>query len=357
MTIRETVNNPHSHWMDGTGPESDIVISSRVRVARNLAHLPFPHLLSREKAEDVIHAVQTAVENRVFREKMGKMELTRMNELTPVERQILVEKHLISPDLLEDFERKAVVLRDDEVLSVMVNEEDHLRLQCLLPGLQLNRAWELVSRLDDGLEATLDYAFDEKLGYLTACPTNVGTGLRASVMLHLPGLVMVNQIKGVLGTITKLGLTVRGLYGEGTEAKGNLFQVSNQVTLGQAEEDIIANLISVTRQLLGQERAAREALYRERREQLEDRVGRAYGLLKHARVMTSEEAMSLFSDLRLGIDMGIIKNIPAPLIIELMVLTRPAFLVKVTGKDLSPVERDIYRAQLIRRKLSAAQQS
>jgi protein arginine kinase len=357
MSIRETVNNPHSHWMDGTGPESDIVISSRVRVARNLAHLPFPHLLTREKAEDVIHAVQTAIENRVFREKMGRMELTRMNELTPVERQILVEKHLISPDLLENFERKAVVLRDDEVLSVMVNEEDHLRLQCLLPGLQLNRAWELISRLDDALEATLDYAFDEKLGYLTACPTNVGTGLRASVMLHLPGLVMVNQIKGVLDTITKLGLTVRGLYGEGTEAKGNLFQVSNQVTLGQAEEDIIANLISVTRQLLEQERAARQALYRKRREQLEDRVGRAYGLLKHARVMTSEEAMSLFSDLRLGINMGIIKNIPAPLTIELMVLTRPAFLVKVTGKDLSPVERDIYRAQLIRKKLSAAQQS
>lgn len=357
MSVKEILNNPHSPWMDGTGPEADIVISSRVRVARNLANLPFPHLLSRDKAEEVIRNVRSAIESRTFRGKVGRMELIRMKDLTPVERQVLVEKHLISPDLLENYEHKAVAISEDEVLSVMVNEEDHLRLQCLLPGFQLQRAWELVSRLDDGLEATLDYAFDEKLGYLTACPTNVGTGLRASVMLHLPGLVMVDQVKSVLGTITKFGLTVRGLYGEGTEAKGNLFQVSNQVTLGQTEEDIMANLLSVTRQLLAQERAAREALYRERKEQVEDRVGRAYGLLKHARMMTSEEAIRLLSDLRLGIDLGIIKNIPAPLIIELMVLTRPAFLVKVVGKELSPMERDVYRAQLIRKKLSAAQQT
>ncbi|MBE3587541.1 MAG: protein arginine kinase [Thermoanaerobacteraceae bacterium] len=356
MSIKETVSEARSQWMNGAGPEADIVISSRVRVARNLAHLPFPHLLSREKAEQVIQAVEAAVGNEELQRRVGRLAVVRLNELTPVERQILVEKHLISPDLLENFERKAVALRDDEVLSVMVNEEDHLRLQCLLPGLQLEEAWKLVNGLDDGLEATLDYAFDEKLGYLTACPTNVGTGMRASVMLHLPGLVLVNQIRGVLATIGKLGLTVRGLYGEGTEAAGNLFQVSNQITLGHAEEDIIANLISVTRQLLAQERAARQALYRERKEQLEDRVGRAYGVLKHARVMTSEEAMRLFSDLRLGIDLGIIKNIPVSLIMELMVLTRPAFLVKVTGRDLSPVERDVYRAQLIRRKLSAAQQ-
>ncbi|WP_027718379.1 protein arginine kinase [Desulfovirgula thermocuniculi] len=357
MPIKDIVSNPHSPWMDGTGPEADIVISSRVRVARNLAGLPFPHMLNQIRAEEVIRAVQAAINGREFRQKVGHMELIRMKDLTPVERQVLVEKHLISPDLLESYEHKAVAISADEVLSVMINEEDHLRLQCLLPGFQLQRAWELVSRLDDGLEATLDYAFDEKLGYLTACPTNVGTGLRASVMLHLPGLVLVDQVKSVLGTITKFGLTVRGLYGEGTEAKGNLFQVSNQITLGQTEEDIMANLVSVTRQLLAQERAAREALYRERKDQLEDRVGRAYGLLKHARMMTSEEAIRLLSDLRLGIDLGIIKNIPAPLVIELMVLTRPAFLVKVVGKELSPVERDVYRAQLIRKKLSAAQQT
>lgn len=356
MALKQIVNEAHSRWMDGQGAESDIVISSRIRVARNLTNLPFPHLLTGEQAQAVLSAVQAAIAKRPLKEKIGVLELTRMSELTPVERQILVEKHLISPDLLEDYQKKAVVLRADEVISIMINEEDHLRIQCLLPGLQLKEAWELVDRLDDELEATLDYAFDERLGYLTACPTNVGTGMRASVMLHLPGLVLVKQIKSVLATIAKLGLTVRGLYGEGTEASGNLFQVSNQVTLGQAEEDIITNLISVTRQLISQERSAREALRREGREQLEDRVGRAYGLLKHSRLMTSEEAMRLLSDLRLGIDLGFIKNIPPNLVNELIVLTRPAFLIKAAGRDLTPFERDVYRPQLIRKKLSAAQQ-
>lgn len=356
MSLKETLNNAHSHWMEGSGPDAGIVISSRVRVARNLTQLPFPHLLSPQQADQVIEAVRTAAGNPAVREKAGELTVSRMNELTPVERQILVEKHLISPDLLENFERKAVALREDEVLSVMINEEDHLRLQCLLPGLQLVEAWQLVNGLDDGLEANLDYAFDEKLGYLTACPTNVGTGMRASVMLHLPGLVLVNQIRGVLAAISKLGLTVRGLYGEGTEAAGNLFQISNQITLGQAEEDIVAGLISVTRQLLGQERAAREALNRERKEQLADRVGRAYGVLKHACIMPSEEAMRLLSDLRLGINLEMIKNIPANLITELIVLTRPAFLVHAAGRELSPVERDVYRAKLIRQKIAAAQQ-
>ncbi len=356
MALKEILNEARSRWMDGQGTDSDIVISSRIRVARNLTNLPFPHLLNQEQAERVIYAVKAAVEKRSLKEKIGVLELTRLNELTPVERQILVEKHLISPDLLEDYQKKAVVLRDDEVISIMINEEDHLRIQCLLPGLQLKEAWELIDRLDDELEAALDYAFDERLGYLTACPTNVGTGLRASVMLHLPGLVLVKQIKNVLSAVAKLGLTVRGLYGEGTEASGNLFQVSNQVTLGLTEEDIITNLLSVTRQLIAQERSARAALLKESREQLEDRVGRAYGLLKHSRLMSSEEAMRLFSDLRLGIDMGLIKKIPSSLVNELIVLTRPAFLMKTLGKDLTPFERDVYRSQLIRKKLSAAQQ-
>lgn len=356
MALKEILNEARSRWMDGQGTDSDIVISSRIRVARNLTNLPFPHLLDQEQAERVIYAVKAAVEKRSLKEKIGVLELARMNELTPVERQILVEKHLISPDLLEDYQKKAVVLRDDEVISIMINEEDHLRIQCLLPGLQLKEAWELIDRLDDELEAALDYAFDERLGYLTACPTNVGTGLRASVMLHLPGLVLVKQIKNVLSAVAKLGLTVRGLYGEGTEASGNLFQVSNQVTLGLTEEDIITNLLSVTRQLIAQERSARAALLKESREQLEDRVGRAYGLLKHSRLMSSEEAMRLFSDLRLGIDMGLIKKIPSSLVNELIVLTRPAFLMKTLGKDLTPFERDVYRSQLIRKKLSAAQQ-
>lgn len=352
MSIKETVNNVHSRWMDASGPETDVVVSSRVRAARNLNNLTFPHLLSEPDARQILHSVRLAVENSGLAGQFGNLELTEMSELTPVERQILVEKHLISPDLLENYRKKAVVLSDDEVISIMVNEEDHLRLQCLMPGLQLKEAWDVINKIDDSLEKTLEYAYDENLGYLTACPTNVGTGLRASVMLHLPGLVMIKRIRDVLGSVSKLGLTVRGLYGEGTDASGNLFQLSNQVTLGQAEEDIISSLISVAGQIISSERAAREALIRERREQMEDRVGRAYGLLNHARIMPSEEAVRLLSDLRLGVSLEIIDNIPASRITELMVAIRPAFLVKRAGRELSALARDVIRAGLIREMLA-----
>ncbi|GBF35736.1 ATP:guanido phosphotransferase YacI [Desulfocucumis palustris] len=351
MSIKETVSAARSCWTTGDGAESDVVISSRVRVARNLAEFPFPHQLSDESAEQVIQAVSLAVNNTAD-QGIGILEMTGMGELTPVERQILVEKHLISPDLLENYKNKAVVLNNDESVSIMINEEDHLRLQCLLPGLQLHEAWHRLSSIDDVLEKTLDYAFDEKLGYLTACPTNVGTGIRASLMLHLPGLALVNQISGVLSTVSKLGFAVRGLYGEGTEATGNLFQISNQITLGQTEEDIIAGMVSVARQIIASERSARQALFKERREHMEDRVGRAWGILKHAGIVTSEEAMKLFSDLRLGRDLNIIDLIPPDLITELMIMTRPAFLLKMSGKDLSPFERDVQRAKLIREKLA-----
>lgn len=357
MALKQIISEPYSSWMEGKGAESDIAITSRIRVARNLAKLPFPHLLTLDQAEEVIRAVEEAIDRASLQEKAGVLELTRMNALTPVERQILVEKHLISPDLLEDYQKKAVVLRDDGVTGIMLNEEDHLRIQCLLPGLKLAEAWEIIDVLDDELEAVLDYTFNEKIGYLTACPTNVGTGMRASVMLHLPGLVLVKQIKNVLSAVAKIGLTVRGLYGEGTEAHGNLFQVSNQVTLGLTEEDIVTNLLSVARQLISQERAAREALLKENKYQVEDRVGRAYGLLKHSRLMSSEESMRLYSDLRLGIDLGLIKNIPAGMVNELIVLTRPAFLIKTAGRNLSAYECDLHRSELTRKRISAAEQN
>lgn len=349
MTLRETVNSAHSRWMDADGPDSDIVISSRVRIARNVVGIPFPHLLDEQKSEDVINTVRLALENEEVSEFLGKLELTRLSELSPLDRQILVDKHLISPDLLNNFDTKAVVLRDDEVISIMVNEEDHLRIQCLLPGLQLKEAWEMVNMVDDGLEKTLEYAFSEKLGYLTSCPTNVGTGMRASVMLHLPGLKLTKQLGGVLNAISKLGLTVRGLYGEGTEALGDLFQISNQITLGPSEEEIINNLISITRQILAQEQAARQALYKDRREVIEDHVYRAYGILKYARLLSSEEAMRLFSDLRLGLGLKLVSGVPVKLLNELMVKIRPAFLVKIAGHDLSAGQRDIFRAKLIRK--------
>ena len=349
MSIRETVNSAKSGWIKADSPAGDIVVSSRVRVARNINGFSFPHLLEQEKAEQVIHGIQAALGNTKLK---GELELSRLAELSPVERQILVEKHLISPDLLHDHEKKAVALRDDEVISVMINEEDHLRIQCLLPGLQLEKAWELVNRADDGLENTLEYAFSEKYGYLTACPTNAGTGMRASVMLHLPGLVLINQIRAVINAISKLGFTVRGLYGEGTEAHGNLFQISNQVTMGHSEEEIINSLNSVTGQLLAQEREARKLLIRERREQLEDRVGRSYGILKFCHVISSEETMRRLSDVRLGVDLNLINGVNPDQLTELIVKTQPAYLFKQYGGDLPLAQRDVLRAEIIRKEFN-----
>ncbi|ABO48728.1 ATP:guanido phosphotransferase [Desulforamulus reducens MI-1] len=353
MSLKETVSNPYSKWLEATGPENDVIISSRVRLARNLMGYPFPHVLGHENADKVLYAVQSAVAQKSLQEAVGNLELSRMTELSSIERQILVEKHLISPDMLEQPEKRGVVLRDDEVISIMVNEEDHLRIQCLLPGLQLKECWDLANTVDDGLEQIIDYAFAKEQGYLTSCPTNIGTGLRASVMLHLPALVMTRQINAVLTTLSKLGLTVRGLYGEGTQATGNLFQVSNQVTLGLTEEEIIDNLITVALQLVTQERAARRALHKEQLHQIEDKVWRAYGLLKYARTMTSNETMTLLSDMRLGVDLGVITGIPPGIIMELIILSRPAFLSKVKGADLNPYQRDIFRATLIRERLNS----
>jgi protein arginine kinase len=334
--------------MEANGPESGVAISSRVRIARNLAGYPFPHQMSGEKAEQVASTISQVVNDGEIAKRIGRLEWSFLNELNPVERQILVEKHLISPDLNSSFAHKGVVLRDDEVVSVMVNEEDHLRIQGLMSGLQLNEAWLLINEVDDAFEKRLDYAFSEGLGYLTACPTNVGTGLRASVMLHLPALALAKQLKDVLNAISKVGLTARGLFGEGTEALGDLYQISNQITLGQAEEEIINNLIAVVQQIINQEKATRIALYNDRQQFVEDRVNRAYGILKNAYILSSEEALRLFSDLRLGVEMGLLKNIPAKLLNVLMVRIRPAFLNKLAGREMTPYQRGVYRAELIR---------
>lgn len=349
MPINDKVSRASSRWMASDGPDADIVISSRVRVARNLAGMPFPHLLDPQKFMEVIDVVKAAVESKEAADLIGNLEFSLLNDLFPMDRQILVDKHLISPDLLNNFQYKAAAISDDEAVSVMINEEDHLRIQCLLSGLRLKEAWAIVNNVDDGLEKTLDYAFSEKLGYLTSCPTNAGTGLRASVMLHLIGLKITNQLGGVFNAISKLGLTVRGLYGEGTEALGDLFQISNQITLGQSEEEIINNLVSMTRQILAQEQASRQALYRGRREVIEDRVYRAYGILKHARILTLEETMRILSDLRLGIEMKIISGVQDKPLNELMVKIRPAFLIKTAGRELPKNQMDVARAELIRK--------
>lgn len=354
MGLKSLINSSHVKWMDGDGPESDIVISSRIRIARNIKGMTYPHLMSNKEAEPVFHAVQLVMSQIQNIDGLGNMEFVPITELTPVERHLLMEKHLISPALLKDIDKKAVVLSDDQIVNIMLNEEDHLRIQCLMPGLQLTKAWELADKLDDMLEQTLDYAFSEQLGYLTVCPTNLGTGLRASVMLHLPGLTMLNQMGSVVNAISKIGLTVRGLHGEGSGAVGNLYQVSNQITLGHTEEEIINSLTSVVKQLIEQERTARKSLHRDNKYRLEDRIFRAYGLLKHARLLTSGESMKLISDVRLGVDLGIITDISPHLLNELTVTITPAYLLKRSQKELTSEERDIYRAELVRERLNTS---
>ncbi|MDI6709780.1 MAG: protein arginine kinase [Thermoanaerobacterales bacterium] len=355
MGFRSTVNNPYSRWMDDRAPETDVAVSSRIRLARALQGFPFPHRLPPERAEEVVHAVRLAIGDEQVRRAAGAMEIATLAELAPVERQILVEKHLASPAVLEEGNEqgRAVALSEDETVSILVNEEDHIRLQVLLPGLQLEAAWRLADRVDDALEKTLDYAYDERLGYLTACPTNVGTGLRASVMVHLPALALTGQARELLTAVSKLGMTVRGLYGEGTEAKGYLFQLSNQVTLGYGEEEIVKNLTGVTLKVIEQERAARRLLLKESGALIEDRSWRALGLLKHARRLSSDEALRFITDIRLGVDLGIIKNLPIRVLNELMVLTRPACVTKAGGEEgLTPGQRDELRAKLVREKLA-----
>lgn len=350
MSLKRFIEDALSEWMKGEGPDSDIVISSRIRIARNLRSLPFPVLASSEQAEKALFEISKVLEDASIHE-LGKFTFLTLNDMQETEKKVLVEKHLISPNLAEEASCGAVILSENESISIMINEEDHLRIQCLFPGLQIKEAMELANRLDDIFEARLDYAFDEKRGYLTSCPTNVGTGIRASVMLHLPALVLTQQINRILSAVNQVGLTVRGLYGEGSEAIGNLFQISNQITLGQSEKEIADNLFSVVKQIIEHERAARERLMLESRPKIIDRVCRSYGILSHAGIMDSKEAAQRLSDVRLGIDLELIQGTSANVLNELMVMTQPGFLQQYAGQKLNADERDYRRAEMIRERM------
>lgn len=350
MSLGQFFQKEGSHWLRDEGPESDIVISSRVRIARNLADRSFPMLSTGQDQIALLDEIARVAQESGVRE-LGPFTLLRMGDVSDVDKQVLVEKHLISPALAESGGGAGALLSPDGELSVLINEEDHLRLQCLVPGYQVEHAYEQVDQLDDALEEMLDFAFDEEKGYLTACPTNVGTGMRASVMMHLPVLMATGQMNRILPAVTQVGLAVRGIYGEGSDALGNLFQISNQVTLGQSEQEIIGNLHGVTRQLIEHERAARQRLLSEHRDQLEDRVCRSFGILAYARQIDSKEAMQRLSDVRLGIDLGIIKGVSASILKELMVAIQPGFLQKYYGQEMHPGERDHKRAALMRERL------
>lgn len=355
LSLERFINQAVSSWMSAEGPDSDIVLSSRIRLARNIKQVNFPTIFSHDEAKRVIDIIKARMEKSTF-DTYGDFSLLQMDDLQPLQKRVLMEKHLISPHLAENASHGACLLTENEEVSIMLNEEDHIRIQCLFPGFQLSEALKVANQIDDWLETEIDYAYDEQVGYLTSCPTNVGTGLRASVMMHLPGLVLTHQMNRIIPAINQLGLVVRGIYGEGSEALGNIFQVSNQITLGKSEEDIAEDLKSVVEQLISQERSAREALAKTSNIQLEDRVFRSYGILSNSRIIESKEAARCLSDVRLGIDMDYIQGISKNILNELMVLTQPGFLQQYAGGPLRPFERDIRRASLIRERLKMEDQ-
>jgi len=335
-------------WLRGTGPNSDIVMSSRVRLARNLEKVPFSHWATKKQEKEALEALEGAVLNA---DMLRGSLYVRMGEVDDVDKQFLLERHLVSREHILRPEFKSVVVGEKEVINIMINEEDHLRIQVLQSGFNLQECWRIANRVDDSLHKRVQFAFHSDWGYLTACPTNTGTGLRASVMLHLPALVMTKQITRVLQAITKLGMTARGLYGEGTEAEGNFFQISNQITMGSAEEDIIDNLERIIRQVIGHEENARKTIMKQSREMLQDKIWRANGTLKSAHIINTKETMGLLSMVRLGVDMGLLTDMDRRAVNELFILTQPAHLQKIEGRALSSAQRDVKRANLIRRRL------
>ena len=332
-------------WYGIPGPEEDVVISTRIRIARNLQDYRFPQAMSIEESERLTEEVLNGAKNITNNQNY---EFIRIGNISPVNRMIYVEEHLISPNLIQNPDKGSFLLREDGNMVIMINEEDHIRIQALLPGLDLESGWELCNSTDDYLEAKLDYAFHEDFGYLTSCPTNVGTGLRASAMVHLPSLTMTGQINNLIHGLNKIGLTARGIYGEGTEALGNLYQISNQTTLGEREEKIIEKLKNVIYQIIDRERTIRKALLTKREIEMEDMIMRSLGILRYSRNMSVVEAMKHLSNVRLGMEMGIIKDMEFKDISKLMVDIQPANIQNSINGDCAEGERDIQRAILIR---------
>jgi protein arginine kinase len=347
----ELIERP-SPWLSGDGPHGGMVLSTRIRLARNLTTVPFTHRARDEQLQGVLASVASASRSsRAFDQAL----LLQMGEMTTLDRQVLVERHLVSHELGDGTKPRGIVIAADERLSVMINEEDHLRLQVMAPGLQPAEAWSVADGADDDLGQTLDYAYSDEIGYLTSCPTNAGTGLRASVLIHLPALVLLKDIHAVLKSIMQVGLNVRGLYGEHSDWMGNLFQVSNQTTLGVTEQDSIESLERVTRRIIDMEEKARDRMMRDARIQLEDKVWRGYGELRYCRSISSREVINLCSAVRMGVALGMAGLCPLHVVNELLILTQPAHLQRAFGSEMTPAERNVYRARIVRERLGAAE--
>ncbi|MFH0954163.1 MAG: protein arginine kinase [Verrucomicrobiota bacterium] len=348
MTVDDFLKQPGA-WL-GTAEDSGIVVSSRLRLARNLKEAAFPGWAGEQECDRIWKELQPVLQALT---RMAPGFAAGMSDLDELDRQVLFERHLISREQSEKGRGSGLVASADETQAIMVNEEDHLRMQVITAGLNLKETWARIDELDSQIEKSFAYAFSARLGYLTACPTNVGTGMRASVMLHVPGLVLMNQINPIVKGVSKIGLAVRGLWGEGTEAVGNMFQISNQISLGEKEENIIANLEQIVLEIVNHEKNARAQLMEKREAILRDHVGRAYGILANAHILSSKEALDLLSGLNLGIELGILNKVDRKVINELLLMTQPGHLQKAEGKKLKPKDRDRARADLIRTRLAA----
>jgi protein arginine kinase len=351
MRFSTLIKHP-ADWMTGGTEGDSVVLTSRIRLARNLRKEPFPGWATKERRVEILERVKPEVEALSMMEEGFSQELDGLDSM---QKQVLVERHLISREQAACGEGSAAVVNRKQTLSMMINEEDHLRMQAIRPGLRLREAYELVSKADQELEQRLEFAFDHELGYISACPTNLGTGMRASSMLHLPGLVLSDQIGQVLQAVGKLGLAVRGFFGEGTESLGNLFQVSNQSTLGESEDTIIRRMERVIGQVARHEMNARKRLLEDDPEMVFDRVGRAYGTLRHAYVIASKEALNLLSLLRLGAETEFFPAVVVGSCDTLLMEIQPAHLQLHAGRKLSPEQRDTIRAEIIRTRLQSVE--
>lgn len=339
-----------SKWYLATSTDSDVIMSTRIRLARNLKDMPFPCRMSHEQKQQVISDVRGALENINLGDEYALTYLD-MENMPKSQALAMVERHLISPEFAENRKGEGLLLSKNESVSIMINEEDHIRIQVIKEGNNADEALKLANQIDDLLDEHLAYAFDERLGYLTQCPTNLGTGLRASVMLHLPLLESTGYIGRIANTISKLGLTIRGTYGEGTQVKGAFYQLSNQVTLGISEQAAIENLIGISNQIVTQERSARKAAQTQDI-LLEDKVCRALGILQNARIVSSKEFMELISYVRLGVAMGILQSVSLENVNSLLADAGPASILAQHGEAASPGRRDKIRADMIRQRLT-----
>lgn len=338
------------NWITSNAKNEDLVLSSRIRLARNLDKTSFPHKLEIDKRKELIKLVENAF--YTFSQKDDEFKTIYLWEKDNIFNETFLERHLISKKLLDNESSAAFIVDKNETVSIMINEEDHIRIQSITSGFNLDEALDLSNKIDNLLEEKLDYAFDERIGYLTACPTNIGTGIRASVMIHLPAIVLSNKMNGVVNAITQVGMTVRGLFGEGSKTIGNIYQISNQITLGLSEEEILTNLKVVVNQIIHEENLLKEDIIKRYRYEIEDRIYRALGILKSAILLNSDECLKLLSDVRMGVEMGIIKDVDKVALNKLLVETQNATMQQAVNKEMTNKEKEFNRAKLVRERLT-----